>query len=124
MKEKNLEQQQPKYTIFWDGDCVFCSRCASWVEKNVPSTVKLIPYQYASNPPVDADLASECGKAVHIQLPNGNFERGGLACLTIMELAGYKWVSRVFKNPFFIWIPEKVYYFVARNRNFISSFFK
>ena len=122
MKEKILDQQHQKYTILWDGDCVFCSRCAAWVQKNTSSSVELIPYQNAPNPPVDTDLASECGKAVHLQFPNGNFERGGQACLTIMELVGYKRVGRVFRNRFLRWIPEAIYHLISRNRKLLSSF--
>tara|TARA_B100000902_G_C27274687_1_gene898176 strand:+ start:978 stop:1355 length:378 start_codon:yes stop_codon:yes gene_type:complete len=123
MKEKKLDQHHKKYTVFWDGDCAFCSRCATWVKEKTPPTVELVPYQNAPNPPIDANLASECGKALHLQLPNGNFERGGKACVSILELIGYKIIGRIFKNRFLNWIPETLYYLIARNRKILSFFF-
>lgn len=38
----------PRYPVFlYDGDCAFCSSCARFVERRIPTPAQVEPWQYA-----------------------------------------------------------------------------
>lgn len=50
-------------TFVYDGDCVFCSRCAEFIERRIPARARVLPWQLA-----DLDAlgltAAKCEEAV------------------------------------------------------------
>ncbi|WP_229069347.1 DCC1-like thiol-disulfide oxidoreductase family protein [Actinoplanes sp. DH11] len=34
-------------TFVFDGDCSFCSLCAEFIERRIPTTAKVVPWQFA-----------------------------------------------------------------------------
>jgi predicted DCC family thiol-disulfide oxidoreductase YuxK len=51
-------------TFVYDGDCSFCTTCAEFIEKRIPTHARVIPWQFA-----DLDAlgltTDECEEAVH-----------------------------------------------------------
>jgi predicted DCC family thiol-disulfide oxidoreductase YuxK len=50
-------------TFIYDGDCAFCTRCAEFIERRIPTEARVLPWQFA-----DLDAlgltAAECDEAV------------------------------------------------------------
>lgn len=108
------------FTLFWDGECRFCGRCVSWALARTGEHLQAIPYQRAPAPPMDDALRLACRNAVHLQHPDGRLEKAGLACLSVLDLIGYKRLALWGRRRPFIWCIELGYWFVARNRRFFS----
>jgi predicted DCC family thiol-disulfide oxidoreductase YuxK len=108
------------YTIFWDGECRFCGRCVSWALAQAGNDLQAIPYQQVSTPPMDDALRLACRRAVHLEHPGGQLEKAGQACLSVLELIGYKRLARWGRRRPLIWCIELVYWFVAQNRRIFS----
>ncbi len=119
------EQKKPldgQYWLLWDGDCGFCRRAVGWaLVRDRAGLLAAMPYQQAAGPPMDEDLAAACSRAVHLRHPDGRLERAGRACLTVLELAGYRWAARWLRLPPLVWGVELGYWLVARNRNLFSK---
>lgn len=81
-----------------------------------------MPYQEAPSPPMTAELAKACARAVHVIKADGQVLRAGRAALFILENVGWGAVARVLACPPFIWIVELCYWVVARNRPFFAKF--
>ena len=65
-----------------------------------------------------------CAQAVHILHPNGQIERAGRACLTVLQLIGCPSILvRFMRLPPLIWTLEIGYWLVARNRSLFSKIF-
>lgn len=79
-----------------------------------------LPYQQAPRPPMDEELAAACSRAVHLRHPDGRLELAGRACLTVLELAGYRRTARWLRQPPLVWGVELGYWIIARNRMLFS----
>jgi len=110
-------------TIFWDGECRFCGRCVSWSLARAGEQLQAIPYQRAAVPPMSDALRLACRRAVHLQHPDGRLEKAGRACLSVLELIGYKRLAYWGRRRPFIWCIELGYWFVAHNRRLFSHLF-
>ena len=50
-------------TFVYDGDCAFCSACARFVERRVPTPARVTPWQFADLPALGL-TAERCEQAV------------------------------------------------------------
>ena len=110
------------YVLFWDGECDFCRRCVEWALAKGGHALHAIPYQQATDPPMDRDLQHACHNAVHLSHPSGKMERAGQACLTVLSLMGYGRLSDFLRSWPLILFVEIGYWIVAHNRSFFSRF--
>lgn len=55
-------------TFLFDGDCAFCSACAGFVRRRVPTDAMVQPWQYAVLPALGL-TAAECDEAVQWVAP-------------------------------------------------------
>lgn len=117
-----MQSSMDPYVLFWDGDCAFCSRCTAWALARSGPSIRAVPYQQATDPPMDDALRRACRSAVHLQLPDGRMERAGRACLTVLYLVGYRRTASVLRLPPLVWCVEIGYWVVARQRAFFSRF--
>jgi predicted DCC family thiol-disulfide oxidoreductase YuxK len=117
-----MSSSEAQYVLFWDGDCAFCARCVSWALTKGGRALRAVPYQQATDPPMDAALQQACRRAVHLYRPSGQMERAGRACLTVLYLMGYGRLSNLLRRRPFVWLVECGYWLVARNRSFFSRF--
>jgi hypothetical protein len=65
-------------------------------------------------------LIRACRRAVHLQHPDGQLERAGRACLTVLELIGYRRLAHWGRMRPLVWAIELGYWLVARNRSLFS----
>ena len=114
-----------QYWLFWDGECGFCRRAVDWARTRDRTDLLLpVPYQQAPDPPMHPKLSAACAHAVHILHPNGQIERAGRACLTVLQLIGCPSILvRFMRIPPLIWTLEIGYWLVARNRSLFSKIF-
>ncbi len=110
-----------QYWLLWDGQCGFCRRAVDWaLKRDRVGLLVALPYQQATGPPMDEDLAAACSRAVHLRHPDGRLERAGRACLTVLEVVGYRRTARWLRLPPLVWAVELGYWLVARNRMLFS----
>ncbi|MCC7264022.1 MAG: DUF393 domain-containing protein [Candidatus Latescibacteria bacterium] len=120
-EEGACRPREDQYWLLWDGHCAFCRRAAAWArERDCAGMLVALPYQQAPQPPMDEALAAACRRAVHLRHPDGQLERAGRACLTVLELAGYPRIARCLRRPPLVWGVELGYWIVARNRALFS----
>ncbi|MCI4064126.1 DUF393 domain-containing protein [Micromonospora sp. R77] len=50
-------------TFVYDGDCAFCSRCAEFIERRIPTGARVVPWQHADLTELGLTEA-ECEEAV------------------------------------------------------------
>ncbi|MEU4687922.1 DCC1-like thiol-disulfide oxidoreductase family protein [Actinoplanes sp. NPDC023714] len=77
-------------TFVFDGDCSFCSLCADFIERRIPTTATVIPWQFA-------DLAAlgltveQCEAAVQWVGEDGATAAGPDAIALLLKNAGRFW---------------------------------
>jgi predicted DCC family thiol-disulfide oxidoreductase YuxK len=75
-------------TFVYDGDCAFCSSCARFIERRIPTRARLVPWQFA-----DLDAlgltADECEQAV--QWVGDDRAAGPDAFALLLRDAGRMW---------------------------------
>jgi predicted DCC family thiol-disulfide oxidoreductase YuxK len=104
--------------LVYDGDCAFCTTCARFVERRIPTSAEIVPWQFADL----AALRTTAGRAesellwVHTQ---GKIDGGAEAVASLLVDAGGAWrlVGRSMQMPPLHWIARGLYRLVAANRH-------
>ena len=77
-------------TFVYDGDCSFCSTCATFIEQRIPTRARVVPWQFA-----DLDAlgltAEQCEEAVQWVGPDGEVAAGPDAIALLLRDAGRLW---------------------------------
>jgi predicted DCC family thiol-disulfide oxidoreductase YuxK len=77
-------------TFVYDGDCAFCTRCAEFIERRIPTAARVLPWQFA-------DLAAlgltptECDEAVQWVGADGVRAAGPDAIGHLLRTSGVGW---------------------------------
>ncbi|MEO3742631.1 DUF393 domain-containing protein [Plantactinospora sp. B5E13] len=50
-------------TFVYDGDCAFCSKCADFIDRRIPTGVRVLPWQFADLDDLGLTVA-QCDEAV------------------------------------------------------------
>jgi predicted DCC family thiol-disulfide oxidoreductase YuxK len=80
----------PTPTFVYDGDCSFCTSCAQFIERRIPTRARVVPWQFA-------DLAAlgltveQCEEAVQWVTPTGETAAGPDAIAMLLHDAGRAW---------------------------------
>ncbi len=115
------DPRDDRHWIVWDGDCGYCRRWVRWaLDRDRRRLFEAIPYQEVPSPPMTAELRDACRDAVHVRTAEGEWLRGGRACLFILEGLGWPQLAGVARRPPFVWLVEAGYGVIARNRTFFS----
>ena len=110
-----------RHWIVWDGECGFCRRAVDWaLARDRQGRFEAVPYQAVPSPPMTPELRAACRDAVHVRTTDGEWLRGGRACLFVLERSGWPRLARVAAWPPLLWIVEAAYRVVAANRPFFS----
>ena len=104
-------------TFVYDGDCAFCSTCARFIERRIPSKASVVAWQRT-------DLAAlgltsdECEEAVQWVSPAGKAS-GPDAVAALLIDAGSFWrlPGWVLRLPPVRWVAWPTYRLIARNRH-------
>jgi predicted DCC family thiol-disulfide oxidoreductase YuxK len=77
-------------TFVYDGDCSFCTSCATFIEQRIPSRATVVPWQFAD---LDAlGLSTEqVEEAVQWVAPDGTVSSGPDAIALLLRDAGRMW---------------------------------
>ncbi|MGI9239951.1 MAG: thiol-disulfide oxidoreductase DCC family protein [Verrucomicrobiales bacterium] len=115
-----------RHIVLYDSDCPLCTfqmRLLTWLDWL--DKVRLMPI----NDPESAGIAPELTReelreAIHCITPEGKVYRGarcfrflGFRLPALVPLALFLWIPGV------IWVAEKVYMWVSRNRQLLSKWF-
>jgi len=110
-----------RHWIVWDGECGFCRRAVDWaLARDRKGDFEALPYQAVPSPPMTPELHAACHDAVHVRTKDGQWLRGGRACLFILEHIGWPRLARLARVPPAMCILDGVYRVVAANRTFFS----
>lgn len=77
-------------TFVYDGDCSFCTTCAQFIERRIPTRARVVPWQFA-----DLDAlgltTDQCEEAVQWVSPDGTVAAGPDAIAALLHDAGRLW---------------------------------
>ena len=79
-----------KPTFVYDGDCSFCTTCAQFIERRVPSHATVVPWQFAGLDRLGLSLA-QVEEAVQWVATDGTVSSGPDAIALLLRDAGRGW---------------------------------
>jgi predicted DCC family thiol-disulfide oxidoreductase YuxK len=103
----------------FDGDCAFCSSAASFIERRIPSTARVVAWQHADLGALGLTQA-QCEESVWWVAPGGVPDGAGpVAVGRLLVDAGSFWrlLGRVLLFPPVLVVAWPVYRFIARHRD-------
>ncbi|MGH3490318.1 MAG: thiol-disulfide oxidoreductase DCC family protein [Actinopolymorphaceae bacterium] len=103
--------------FLFDGDCGFCTRCARLIERWIPSTADVTPWQRVDLAGLGV-LRTRAEREVVWVAPDGRIDGGAQAIARLLLDAGGVWVvpGAVLRIPPFRWLAHLVYRVIAANR--------
>jgi predicted DCC family thiol-disulfide oxidoreductase YuxK len=108
--------RQPVF--LYDGDCAFCTSCARFIERRIPTSAEVTPWQFADLDAlgVSPEAAEE---AVQWVAPGQPVAAGPVAIARLLVDAGSFWwlPGRLLDLPPVRWLAWPAYRWVARNRH-------
>ena len=105
-------------TFVYDGDCAFCTRCARFIERWVPTPATVVPWQLTDLTRLGLTEA-ECDGAVQWARPDRPAQAGpdGIAALLRTSRRGWRLVGRLLQLRPVRGLAWPAYRWVARNRH-------
>ena len=105
-------------TFLYDGDCSFCTTCANFIERRIPTGAAVRPWQFSDLDALGVTQA-EAEEAVQWIAEDGTVSAGPTAIARLLVDAGSFWrpLGRVLDLPPVRWLAWPVYRAVARNRH-------
>ncbi|MBB5111428.1 putative DCC family thiol-disulfide oxidoreductase YuxK [Micromonospora echinospora] len=77
-------------TFVYDGDCAFCTRCAQFIERRIPTGARVVPWQFADLAALGLTEA-ECEEAVQWVGADGSRAAGPDAIARLLGDSGPLW---------------------------------
>jgi predicted DCC family thiol-disulfide oxidoreductase YuxK len=77
-------------TFVYDGDCSFCTSCAQFIERRIPSTATVVPWQFADLDRLGLTL-EQVEAAVQWVAADGTVSSGPDAIAELLRDAGRLW---------------------------------
>lgn len=104
--------------FLYDGDCAFCTSCAQLIERRIPTTADVRPWQFTDLEPLGVTQA-EAEAAVVWVAPGQAPVAGPVAIARLLIDAGSFWrpLGRLLDLAPVRWVAWPVYRLVARNRH-------
>ncbi|MFU8853960.1 thiol-disulfide oxidoreductase DCC family protein [Micromonospora sp. SL1-18] len=105
-------------TFVYDGDCAFCTRCAEFIERRIPTPARVLPWQFADLDALGLTVA-ECEEAVQWVGADGVRAAGPDAIARLLGASGPLWriVGAGLRFPPVRAAAWPTYRWVARNRH-------
>jgi len=103
--------------LVFDGDCGFCTTAARWIERRLPESAPVKPWQSLDLQEFGLTLDDATSAAWWID-NSGQSHRGHMAIGHALRAVGGFWgvVGRVIIVPPFSWLGRPVYWLVAKYR--------
>lgn len=105
-------------TFLYDGDCAFCSTCARFVERWIPTTAQVVAWQFADLDALGV-TAQQAEDAVQWVGVDGQVDSGPVGIAALLRDAGSYWSALGFLlglRPV-LWLAWPVYRLIARHRD-------
>jgi predicted DCC family thiol-disulfide oxidoreductase YuxK len=77
-------------TFVYDGDCSFCTTCAEFIERRIPTRARVIPWQFADLESLGLTV-EQCESAVQWVDDDGRIAAGPDAVALLLHDAGRLW---------------------------------
>jgi len=109
----------PAAPVFlFDGDCAFCSSCARFIERRIPTSATVAAWQLTDLAALGVAPA-EAEAAVQWVDPDGTVVGGPAAIARLLTDAGSLWrpLGWLLDHPPGRWVGGPLYRLVARNRH-------
>ncbi|MBO4207394.1 thiol-disulfide oxidoreductase DCC family protein [Micromonospora echinofusca] len=105
-------------TFVYDGDCAFCTTCANFIERRIPTRARVVPWQFADLATLGLTEA-ECEEAVQWVGADGRRAAGPDAIGRLLGDSGPLWrvAGAVLRLPPVRLLAWPAYRWVARNRH-------
>jgi predicted DCC family thiol-disulfide oxidoreductase YuxK len=107
--------------FLYDGDCAFCTSCARFIERHIPTTAAVTPWQFADLDTlgVSPDDAEAAVQWIDPRLDRPVRAVGPAAIARLLVDAGSHWrtLGRLLDRRPVRWIAGPTYRFIARNRH-------
>lgn len=107
--------------FLYDGDCAFCTSCARFIERHIPTSAEVTPWQFADLEALGISTADAERAVQWIHPGPGRPLRadGPAAIARLLVDAGSYWrpLAWLLELPPFRWIAGPAYRLVARNRH-------
>ena len=110
---------RPERPVFlYDGDCSFCTSCANFIERRIPTGAQVTPWQFADLDALGVAQA-EAEEAVIWVAPGQTNAAGPEAIARLLVDAGSFWrpLGRVLDLAPVRWVAWPVYKLIAHNRH-------
>jgi predicted DCC family thiol-disulfide oxidoreductase YuxK len=104
--------------FLFDGDCAFCSTCARFIERRIPTRADVRAWQVADLDALGV-MQEEAEAAVQWIAPDGGVRAGPEAIARLLADAGSFWrpLGWVLDLPPVRWVAWPVYRLISRNRH-------
>lgn len=105
-------------TFVYDGDCAFCTKCAEFIERRIPTDVAVVPWQFADLDALGLTVA-ECEEAVQWVGADGGRAAGPDAIARLLGTSNPAWraAGGLLRVPPVRLAAWPAYRLVARNRH-------
>ncbi|SIR18749.1 thiol-disulfide oxidoreductase DCC family protein [Micromonospora avicenniae] len=105
-------------TFVYDGDCAFCTRCAEFIERHIPTSSRVMPWQFADLTALGLTEA-ECDQAVQWVGADGVRAAGPDAIARLLGDSSLLWrvAGAALRFPPVRAAAWPAYRWVARNRD-------
>jgi predicted DCC family thiol-disulfide oxidoreductase YuxK len=103
-------------TLLYDGDCGFCTTSVRFIERRMPTTARITPYQFADLESLGTTTDRASSEVLWVE---GDRIRGGAQAIASLLIdAGGLWrpLGLLMRVPPFGWIAAGVYHLVTVNR--------
>jgi predicted DCC family thiol-disulfide oxidoreductase YuxK len=120
---RQASEQLPAYrpVLLYDGDCAFCTSCARFIERHIPTTAAVIPWQFADLDAlgVSPDDAEAAVQWIDPRLDQPARAAGPGAIARLLVDAGSYWrpLGCLLDRRPVRWIAGPTYRLIARNRH-------
>jgi predicted DCC family thiol-disulfide oxidoreductase YuxK len=105
-------------TFVYDGDCAFCTSCAQFVERRIPTGARVVPWQFADLAELGLTV-EECEAAVQWVGADGTRAAGPDAIARLLAASRPAWraLGATLRVPPVRAVAWPAYRWVARNRH-------
>jgi predicted DCC family thiol-disulfide oxidoreductase YuxK len=104
--------------FLYDGDCAFCTSCADFIERHIPTRARVVPWQFSD---LDALGVPQADAEAAVQWVEGGrpAEAGPVAIARLLTDAGGLWrpLGRVLDLAPVRAVAWPVYRWISRNRH-------
>jgi len=112
----------PSPVLVWDGDCAFCARCVSFIERRIKTDARIVAHQ-------KADLAAlgltteQCQAALQWVGADRTIRQGSRAVAALLRSSSLAWgiLGAVIDLPVVRVVSSAIYKLIANNRHLLPG---